>query len=110
MGLLTDFKCSNGVKSEDVTLFWKLKRWIYPIFASMIKTTLRLAFVCFAMLLVSFSYGQEVQIELGPDEIGLNETFTIKVTLANDKIKFSRGAAAGSAADSRHTPSQPAQA
>lgn len=53
----------------------------------MIKTTLRLAFVCFALLLVSFSYGQEVQIELGPDEIGLNETFTIKVTLSNDKIK-----------------------
>ncbi|PZV80953.1 oxygen tolerance protein BatD [Algoriphagus aquaeductus] len=53
----------------------------------MIKTTLRLAFVCMAMLLVSFSFGQEVQIELGPDEIGLNETFTIKVTLSNDKIK-----------------------
>lgn len=53
----------------------------------MIKTILRLAFVCAALLLVSFSYGQEVQIELGPDEIGLNETFTIKVTLSNDKIK-----------------------
>lgn len=53
----------------------------------MIKTTLRLAFVCVALFLVGISYGQEVQIELGPDEIGLNETFTIKVTLSNDKIK-----------------------
>lgn len=30
---------------------------------------------------------QDVQIELGPAEIGLNETFTIKVTLSNEKIK-----------------------
>ncbi len=48
---------------------------------------LRLAFVCMAFLFVNFSQAQEVQIELGPDEIGLNETFTIKVTLSNDKIK-----------------------
>lgn len=48
---------------------------------------LRLAFVCMALLFVNFSQAQEVQIDLGPDEIGLNETFTIKVTLSNDKIK-----------------------
>lgn len=48
---------------------------------------LRLAFVCVSFLLVNFSHAQEVQIELGPDEIGLNETFTIKVILSNDKIK-----------------------
>lgn len=48
---------------------------------------LRLAFVCMTFLFVNFSQAQEVQIELGPDEIGLNETFTIKVTLSNDKIK-----------------------
>ncbi|WP_332912359.1 BatD family protein [Algoriphagus boritolerans] len=36
---------------------------------------------------MNFSQAQEVQIELGADEIGLNETFTIKVTLSNDKIK-----------------------
>jgi hypothetical protein len=53
----------------------------------MIQTTIRLAFVCFALILGHFSYGQGVDIELGPDEIGLNETFTIKVTLSNDKIK-----------------------
>ncbi|WP_233553632.1 BatD family protein [Algoriphagus lacus] len=40
-----------------------------------------------SFLFVNFSQAQEVQIELGPDEIGLNETFTIKVTLSNDKIK-----------------------
>lgn len=48
---------------------------------------LRLAFVCMTFLFVNFSQAQEVQIDLGPDEIGLNETFTIKVTLSNDKIK-----------------------
>lgn len=30
---------------------------------------------------------QEVKIELGPSEIALNETFTIKVTISDDKIK-----------------------
>lgn len=53
----------------------------------MIQMILRLSSVWIAMLLVSFSYGQEVTIELGMDEIGLNETFTIKATLSNDKIK-----------------------
>lgn len=53
----------------------------------MTKTMLRLAFVCLSFLLVNFVHAQDVKIELGPDEIGLNETFTIKVTLSNDKIK-----------------------
>ncbi|SDA59195.1 Oxygen tolerance [Algoriphagus alkaliphilus] len=53
----------------------------------MFKTLLCLSFVCLSFLIVDFSQAQEVQIELGADEIGLNETFTIKVTLANDKIK-----------------------
>lgn len=53
----------------------------------MFKTILHLAFVYLSFLAVNFSQAQEVQIELGADEIGLNETFTIKVTLANDKIK-----------------------
>lgn len=53
----------------------------------MFKTLLCLSFVCLSFLVVNFSQAQEVQIELGADEIGLNETFTIKVTLANDKIK-----------------------
>ena len=67
--------------------FGSLKTRIIPIFATMNKTILRLIFVCLANILVGFAYAQDVQIELGPDEIGLNETFTIKVTLSNDKIK-----------------------
>lgn len=35
----------------------------------------------------NFAQAQEVTIELGPGEIGLNETFSIKVTISNDKIK-----------------------
>ncbi|MBN3581254.1 BatD family protein [Algoriphagus aestuarii] len=53
----------------------------------MIKTILQTALVFLALLIFDNAYGQDVQIELGPDEIGLNETFTIKVTLSNDKIK-----------------------
>lgn len=33
------------------------------------------------------AFGQEVKVDLGPDQIGINETFTIKVTLSNEKIK-----------------------
>ena len=31
--------------------------------------------------------GQDIKIELGPDEIGLNETFSIKITISDEKIK-----------------------
>src|SRR5690606_34768039 len=33
------------------------------------------------------AYGQEVRIDLGPDEIAINETFNIKVTISDEKIK-----------------------
>jgi len=47
-----------------------------------------LFFLCCLLGFLSMNLrAQEVTIELGPDEIGLNETFSIKVTLANDKIK-----------------------
>lgn len=36
---------------------------------------------------VFVAQAQEVTIDLGPSEIGLNETFSIKVTISNDKIK-----------------------
>ena len=58
-----------------------------PIFATMITTARYLAFVCFTLLLGSLAYAQEVKVELGADQLGLNETFTIKVTLSNEKIK-----------------------
>ncbi|GGZ35456.1 hypothetical protein GCM10007049_31100 [Echinicola pacifica] len=35
----------------------------------------------------SNSFAQEVKIELGPDEIGFNETFSIKITISDEKIK-----------------------
>ncbi|WP_425637018.1 BatD family protein [Algoriphagus yeomjeoni] len=53
----------------------------------MIKTLARIIFVCCLFLFTGTAMAQDVQIELGPDEIGLNETFTIKVTLSNEKIK-----------------------
>ncbi|MEB2774803.1 BatD family protein [Algoriphagus sp. D3-2-R+10] len=53
----------------------------------MIKTLARFIFVCSLFLISGMAIAQDVQIELGPAEIGLNETFTIKVTLSNEKIK-----------------------
>jgi hypothetical protein len=53
----------------------------------MIRTYIQAGLVFFAFLFSGIAKGQDVKIELGPDEIGLNETFTIKVTLANEKIK-----------------------
>ncbi len=53
----------------------------------MIKTYFQVVLVSIAFLFQGIAKGQDVQIELGSDEIGLNETFTIKVTLANEKIK-----------------------
>ncbi len=53
----------------------------------MIKTLVQFIFVCGLLLFSGWAIAQDVQIELGPAEIGLNETFTIKVTLSNEKIK-----------------------
>jgi hypothetical protein len=53
----------------------------------MFRTYLNASLVFFAFLFSGIAKGQDVRIELGPDEIGLNETFTIKVTIANEKIK-----------------------
>ena len=46
-----------------------------------------LTFFCLGILLSFRAFGQEVKVELGPDQLGINETFTIKVTLSNEKIK-----------------------
>jgi hypothetical protein len=51
----------------------------------MLKTIVGTVLVLFWVL--NFAQAQEVTIELGPSEIGLNETFSIKVTISNDKIK-----------------------
>jgi hypothetical protein len=46
-----------------------------------------LTFFCLGVLLSFRAFGQEVKVDLGPDQLGINETFTIKVTLSNEKIK-----------------------
>lgn len=46
-----------------------------------------LAFLYLSVLLSFQVFGQEVTVVLGPDQIAINETFTIKVTLSNEKIK-----------------------
>lgn len=53
----------------------------------MIKTKVTLLFVYLLGIISMNTFAQDVTIELGPDEIGLNETFSIKVTITNDKIK-----------------------
>lgn len=53
----------------------------------MIRTAVTLFLVCLMGIISLTVQAQEVTIDLGPDEIGLNETFSIKVTISNDKIK-----------------------
>jgi hypothetical protein len=53
----------------------------------MIDKKIRLILVSVFSLFSSLAFAQDVQIELGPDEVALNETFSIKVTVSNEKIK-----------------------
>jgi hypothetical protein len=53
----------------------------------MIKTNFFTVFVYLLSFFCLPAFAQEVNIELGPDEIALNETFSIRVTISNDKIK-----------------------
>lgn len=46
-----------------------------------------LAFLCLSVLLSFQAFGQEVTVVLGPEQIGINELFTIKFTVFNGKIK-----------------------
>lgn len=44
--------------------------------------------LCFSLLLiVGLAKAQKISVETGPDAIGLNELFTIKVTIENGKLK-----------------------
>ncbi len=52
----------------------------------MIKTKITLLLFLLS-LLSSLAFAQEIRIELGPDEVGINETFNIKVTISDEKIK-----------------------
>jgi hypothetical protein len=53
----------------------------------MIKTKYLLLFVYIVVFFSTPLHAQEVSIELGPDEIALNETFSVRVTISNDKIR-----------------------
>ncbi|MCH7407828.1 BatD family protein [Belliella sp. DSM 111904] len=53
----------------------------------MIKTKATWVLVLLLGIISFKNFAQDVKIELGPGEIGLNETFTIKVTISDDKIK-----------------------
>lgn len=49
------------------------------------KFYLILLFAC--IFIIPFVSGQDIKVELGPGEIGLNETFSIKITISDEKIK-----------------------
>lgn len=51
------------------------------------KTKRSLFLVLLLSLLSSIAMAQEIQIELGPDEVAMNETFSIKVTVSDERIK-----------------------
>lgn len=53
----------------------------------MSKTLITSCLVLLCTFFTGILHAQEVEVELGPDQIGLNETFTIKISVANEKIK-----------------------
>jgi hypothetical protein len=53
----------------------------------MYKTLITSCLVLLCTFFTGILHAQEVEVELGPDQIGLNETFTIKISVANEKIK-----------------------
>ncbi|QDH78839.1 protein BatD [Echinicola soli] len=51
------------------------------------RTKLYFTLVFIWTMVLSYGYAQEIKVKLGPDEIGLNETFSVKITISNEKIK-----------------------
>ena len=53
------------------------------------QSLMRVQFLALFVTLFAFgiAQGQEITIELGPDEIGLNQVFTITVSVKNDRLK-----------------------
>jgi len=49
------------------------------------KICLNLVFIW--TMMISYAYAQDIKVDLGPEEIGLNETFSIKITISDEKIK-----------------------
>ncbi|MCE2734714.1 MAG: BatD family protein, partial [Flammeovirgaceae bacterium] len=44
-------------------------------------------FIAFLLFPVCTTFAQQVQLNLGPDEIGENQLWTISVTVQNDQLK-----------------------
>ncbi len=53
----------------------------------MYLTKVFILFVSLFSFILGVGNAQEINIELGPDEIALNETFTIKITVSEEKIR-----------------------
>ena len=51
------------------------------------KTEKPLFLVLIFFLIAASAMAQEIRIELGPDEVAMNETFNIKLTVADERIK-----------------------
>ena len=56
-------------------LLWKL-----------MKIKFYLSFCLFLLVCISVSRGQNISISLGPDQIALNEAFTITITVKNERL------------------------
>ncbi|MFC2126493.1 BatD family protein [Bacteroidota bacterium] len=55
---------------------------------------IKVLYLLFITLILTFSYtlkGQNITVQLGPDEIAMNQAFTITVTVENDKLKSYSG-------------------
>ena len=51
------------------------------------KTEKSFFLVCILFFISALAMAQEIQIELGPDEVAMNETFNIKLTVSGERIK-----------------------
>lgn len=51
------------------------------------KSGRKLLLLTFLLGVSNFAFAQQIQIQLGPDEIGENQFWTISVTVSNDQLK-----------------------
>lgn len=51
------------------------------------KSSIKTLVVTLLLAVCSLSQAQDVSVELGPDEIGVNEVFTIKITIQNANLR-----------------------
>src|SRR5690606_20864243 len=53
----------------------------------MSRTEKSIFIACIFIFISAFTVAQEIKIELGPDEVAMNETFNIKLTVSDERIK-----------------------